>query len=151
MNVGDICARNVVTVLEHDELTAAARVMREQHVGYLVVVIQKVGEMGFLPIGVLTDRDLVVGVVAQATDPRSLCVGDLMTRQPVVIDESATLNKALQEMRRIGVRRLPVVGRGGLLVGVLSLDDVVGVMSAELLDAAASMRTEVRMEKAVRA
>ena len=150
MNVGDICARNVVTVLEHDELTTAARMMREQHVGYLVVVIQKVGATGLLPIGVLTDRDIVVGVVAQSTDPRSLRVGDLMTRQPVVVEEDATLNKALKEMRRIGVRRLPVVGRGGTLVGVLSLDDVVGAMSEELLDVATSMRTEVRMEKALR-
>lgn len=113
MNVGDICAHNVVTVLEHDELTTAARMMREQHVGYLVVVMQKVGETGLLPIGVLTDRDIVVGVVAQATDPASLHVGDLMTRHPVVVEESAPLSKALQEMRRTGVRRLPVVGRAG--------------------------------------
>jgi len=151
MNVGDICVHNVVTVLEHDELTTAARVMREQHVGYLVVVMQKVGETGFLPIGVLTDRDIVVSVVAQATDPASLQVGDLMSRHPVVIEQSAPLSKALQEMRRTGVRRLPVVDRGGLLVGILSLDDVVGTLSDELLDVAAATRTEVRMEKALRA
>ena len=151
MNVGDICVHNVVTVLEHDELTAAARVMREQHVGYLVVVMQKVGETGFLPIGVLTDRDIVVSVIAQATDPASLHVGDLMTRHPVVVEESAPLSKALQEMRRTGVRRLPVVDRGGLLVGILSLDDVLGTLSGELLDVAAATRTEVRMEKALRA
>jgi len=150
MNVGDICIRDVVTVREPDELTAAARLMSERHVGYLVVVGPKVGESGFVPIGVLTDRDIVVGVVAQATDPRALRVGDLMTRQPVVIDESATLNKALQEMRRVGVRRIPVVGRGGLLVGILSLDDVMGALSEELLDVAASIRNEVRIEKALR-
>ena len=73
-----------------------------------------------------------------------------MTRQPVVIEESAPLNKALHEMRRIGVRRLPVVGRDGLLVGVLSLDDVVGALAEEMLDVAASMRKEVQVEKAAR-
>src|SRR5579862_2554874 len=109
------------------------------------------GETGFLPIGVLTDLDIVVSVIAQATDPASLHVGDLMTRHPVVVEESAPLSKALQEMRRTGVRRLPVVDRGGLLVGILSLDDVLGTLSGELLDVAAATRTEVRMEKALRA
>jgi CBS domain-containing protein len=151
MNVGDICVHNVATVLEHDELTTAARMMREQHVGFLVVVMQKVGETGLLPIGVITDRDIVVSVVAQATDPASLHVGDLMARHPVVVEESAPLSKALQEMRRTGVRRLPVVDREGLLVGILSLDDVLGTLSDELLDVAAATRTEVRMEKALRA
>jgi CBS domain-containing protein len=63
--------------------------MREQHVGYLVVVGPKVGvDSGLVPIGVLTDRDIVVGVVAKETDPKALRVGDLMTRQPVVVDEN---------------------------------------------------------------
>jgi CBS domain-containing protein len=150
MNVGEICVRNVVTVLEVDELTKAAEVMREKHIGYLVVVGPKPGEAGFMPIGVLTDRDIVVGVVAKHTDPKALRVGDLMTRQPVVVNENASLTQALSEMRRIGVRRVPVVGRTGLLTGVLSLDDILGAVSEELLDVAGSIRKEVRMEEALR-
>jgi len=151
MNVGDICVRTVVTVQEPDELTKAARLMREQHVGYLVVVGPKVGvESGFVPIGVLTDRDIVVGVVAKDTDPKALRVGDLMTRQPVVVSESASISAALGEMRRIGIRRIPVTDRNGLLVGVLSLDDILGALSADLVDVAGSVRKEVRVEKALR-
>jgi CBS domain-containing protein len=150
MNVGEICVRNVITVLEVDELTKAAEVMREKHIGYLVVVGPKVGESGFAPIGVLTDRDIVVGVVAKDTDPKTLRVGDLMTRQPVVVDEDASLTQALSEMRRIGVRRIPVVGHNGLLTGVLSLDDILGALSEELSDVAGSIRKEVRMEEALR-
>lgn len=150
MNVGEICVRNVITVRELDELTKAAEVMREKHIGYLVVVGPKVGEAGFVPIGVLTDRDIVIGVVAKDTDPKTLRVGDLMTRQPVVIDENASLTEALSEMRRIGVRRIPVVNRKRLLTGVLSLDDILGALSEELADVAGSIRKEVRMEEALR-
>lgn len=150
MNVGEICVRNVVTVRESDELSKAAAVMREQHVGYLVVVEPKVGESGFAPVGVLTDRDIVVGVVAKDTDPKALRVGDLMTRQPVVVHESASLNEALGEMRNIGVRRMPVVGRGSILVGVLSLDDILGAISEELLGVAGSVRKELKVEQALR-
>jgi CBS domain-containing protein len=150
MNVGEICVRDVVTVGESDELARAAEVMRERHVGYLVVVGPNVGESGFMPVGVLTDRDIVVGVVAKNTDPKALRVSDLMTRQPTVVAETAPLGEALSKMRRIGIRRIPVVGRGGLLVGVLSLDDVLGSLSEELLDAVGSMRKEIKLEKALR-
>ena len=151
MNVGDICVRNVVTVRELDELTKAAQLMREQHVGYLVVVGSKVStDSGFVPIGVLTDRDIVVGVLAKDTDPKALRVADLMTRQPVVVGEGASISEALGEMRRIGIRRIPVTDRNGLLVGVLSLDDILGALSADLVDVAGSVRKEVRVEKALR-
>ncbi len=150
MKVSDICARDVVVVRESDELTAAARLMRERHVGYLVVVVPAVSESALQPVGVITDRDIVVGVVARETDPRSLRVGDLMTRQPVVVDEDQTIGTALGEMRRIGVRRIPVVGRNGCLTGILSLDEILGALSEELADVAGSIRSEVRIEKALR-
>ena len=73
-----------------------------------------------------------------------------MTRQPVVVEEDASVSQALSEMRRIGVRRIPVVGRNGILIGVLSLDDILGVLSEELSDVAGSIRKEVRMEEALR-
>ena len=150
MNVGDICTRDVVTVREFDELTVAAELMRKKHVGYLVVVAPMVDESAFKPVGVLTDRDIVIAVVARETDPRSLRVGDLMTRQPVVVNEEASIAAAVSEMRRIGVRRMPIVGRGGRLVGVVSLDDILGAISGELLDVAGSIRSEVKIEKALR-
>lgn len=157
MKVGEICARNVVTVRESDDLTTAARLMRERHVGYLIVVAPIVDELTLMvdepaqkPIGVITDRDIVVAVVARETDPRSLRVGDVMSPEPLVVNEEFSIGAALREMRRIGVRRVPVVGSGGGLVGVLSLDDILGSLSEELLDVAGSIRSEVRIEKALR-
>ena len=150
MDIGRICKRNVVTVRETDELTQAARLMREKHIGYLVVVKPSVVDGSLAPVGVMTDRDIVVAVVAQETDPRSLRVGDVMTRQPAVADEGSSVATALQLMRQIGVRRLPIIGRAGTLVGVLSLDDVIDAIAGELMDMAGSIRHEIKMEDALR-
>jgi CBS domain-containing protein len=150
MQVGDICSRNVVTVRELDELTAAAQLMRQKHIGYLVVIEAKVGDNALAPVGVITDRDIVVGVVARETDPRALKVGDVMTRQPVLVREESPISAALHHMREIGVRRLPVVDRGGGLVGVLSLDDVLEGLAEELMDVASSIRHELKVESALR-
>lgn len=150
MKVGDICGRNTVTAQEFDELTTAAQLMRERHVGYLVVVEPNVADRTVSPVGVLTDRDIVVGIIAQGTDPRTLRVGDIMTREPVVTGEDSSVTAALQRMRQIGVRRLPVVGSMGQLVGVLSLDDVLDAFAEELMDVAKSIRHERQMEGALR-
>ena len=150
MNVGSICRRNVVMIRPFDELTTAARLMRENHIGYLIVVEPSLGDPFFKPVGVLSDRDIVVTVIARETDPRTLKVGDVMTQQPVVAKEEDSSATALQEMRRIGVRRLPVVGERGQLVGILSLDDILDVLAAELQNVAGSIRNEQRMESALR-
>lgn len=150
MKAGDICSRNVVTVREFDDLTAAARLMRQRHIGYLVVIEPKLDERSVMPVGVITDRDIVVGVVARETDPRSLRVGDVMTRQPVLAREDGSVAAALRQMREIGARRVPVVDRGGALVGVLSLDDVLDSLAEELTEVASSIRRELKVEAALR-
>lgn len=150
MDIGTICNRNVITVREADELTLAARLMREKHIGYLIVVKPSLTDGTVSPVGVITDRDIVVAVVAKEADPRSLKVGEVMTRQPAVVEEGTSVGTALQLMRRIGVRRLPVIGRGGMLVGVLSLDDVLDTLAGELMDIAGSIRHEIKLEDALR-
>ncbi len=150
MNAGEVCKPNVVTIREFDELSAAATLMRERHVGYLIVVSPQPVDAKLRPIGVLTDRDIVVGVLARDADIRALRVGDVMTREPVVVDEGKSVGFALKEMRRIGVRRLPVVGSAGCLVGVLSLDDIIEVLAKELLAVWSSIGSELRMEAELR-
>lgn len=150
MKVGDICSRNVVTVRESDDLTTAAQLMRQRHIGYLVAVEPHVGDGTVAPVGVITDRDIVVGVVARETNPRSLRVGDVMTRQPVLARDDSSVSAALHHMREIGIRRLPVVNREGRLVGVLSLDDVLDALAEELMDVASSIRQERKVENALR-
>lgn len=150
MDIGTIYKRNVVTVREADELVMAAKLMREKHIGYLVVVRPNIIDGTVTPVGVITDRDIVVAVVAKENDPRSLKVRDVMTRQPAVVEEGSSVSTTLQLMRRMGVRRVPVIGRAGVLVGVLSLDDVLAALAGDLMDVADSIRHEMRMEDALR-
>jgi len=137
----------VVTVLPGSELVAAAGLMREKHIGYLVVVES---EWMRRPVGVLTDRDIVVSVVAKNVDPASLTVGDVMTSRVVATDEQGPLDAALVQMRRNGVRRLPVLGPEGEVVGVLSIDDALQAIMHELDNAAGSIRLEREVERATR-
>jgi len=150
MIVSEICRRNPVTIRSHEELISAAALMRERHIGYLIVVEPHPPHAAPRPVGVLTDRDLVVGVLAKGADARLLKVGDVMTRDPIVVCEDTSLNSALAEMRRIGVRRIPVVDAVGQLVGVLSLDEVLDAIAEELRGVIGSIRTEVRAEGARR-
>src|SRR5450631_3916854 len=139
MKAGSICQRNVATARALDDLTSAAQIMREQHVGYLVVIEPEVVNTAARPIGVLTARDIVVSVVAREPDPRTLRVGDVMTQQPIVISEEASVETALEQM-----------SRRGELIGVLSLDEVLGVTAAEMQNVSGSLRNERQIEGAVR-
>ena len=150
MNVGQVCQRNLVTIRGMDELTAAAQLMREKHVGYLIVVEPSVEEGTSKPVGVLTDRDIVVSSVARGVDARSQRVEDVMTRAPVVAVSIDSIEAALEKMRRTGVRRMPVVGLRGELFGVLSIDDALNTISTELQNIAGALHREQVLEGVVR-
>jgi CBS domain-containing protein len=151
MNVGQICRRKPVTVGELDELLAAAALMRKEHIGYVIAVTPDPLLTGAVkPVGVMTDRDIIVSVIARGADPQALRVGDVMTRLPFVAHETSSVAFALRQMRRIGVRRLPVVDLAEHLVGVLSLDNVLDALAGELLDVAGSIRNERRIEGQMR-
>ena len=143
MNAGQMCQRNAITVQAGDEIAAAARLMREKHVGFLVVVEPAAQEGAVIPVGVITDRDIVVSTIALGVDPKTLSVGDVMTRKPTVALAQDSIPDAICQMRHSGVRRLPVVGDYGYLVGVLSLDDVL-TSRADELGAAAAVITKGR-------
>jgi len=124
MNAHELCTRNVVTVRRHEELGTAAWMMRERNVGCLVVV-EPAGAMGGeRPIGMLTDRDIVTNVIVRDADPRAVSVEDVMTRHPVTVWTTSSIDDALQRMREGRVRRVPVVDERGRLAGILALDDI---------------------------
>lgn len=150
MNVGRVCTKPAVTAGPADTLASVARLMRERHVGYVIVVDADAPTADRRPLGVLTDRDLVVSVLAEGVSPSAVTVGDVMNAQPVTVDETDSVKSALQTMRRIGVRRLPVVGRNGALVGVLSLDDVLDRLADHVQELAGVIRNEQRIESIVR-
>jgi CBS domain-containing protein len=148
MTVGSICTHRVITVDRQIDVAAAAAVMRENHIGYLIVTDAASG--GSAPVGVLTDRDIVVQVMAKDVDPHTLTVGDVMTPEPLTAAEDDGISETLHRMRRLGVRRVPVLGARGQVTGVLSVDDVVDHLVGQLTDVAGSIRNELKLEETLR-
>lgn len=148
MTITSICTHRVITVDRQIDIAAAATVMRENHIGYLIVTDARSG--GASPIGVITDRDIVVKVTALDVDPHTLTVGDVMTAEPLTAAEDDGISETLHRMRRLGVRRVPVVGARGQVSGVLSIDDVVDHLVGQLADVAGSIRNELKLEETLR-
>lgn len=149
MTVGDICTRHVITARPADSVLDVARLMRDKHVGDVVVVGD--GLAITRPIGMLTDRDIVVGIVATTPDRlEALRVGDVMTSDVITVGETDPIETAVVAMRSGGVRRLPVVNTHGLLRGILTFDDIIEVMSEELNDLAMVAAREQHRERNAR-
>lgn len=150
MNVGSICQSEAITISAAETVTAAARVMRERHVGFLIVIENPAPNGDRKVSGVLTDRDIVTTVLAKEADARTLKVGDIMTRNPLLISESYPLQAALRHMRDTAVRRVPVIGARDQLVGVLSMDDVLQALASEISDLVQAIRNQQRLERSAR-
>ena len=149
MKVGEYCKHSVVAIVGSADIVEAARLMREQHVGFLVVYEQ--GDDIRRPVGVMSDRDIVLEVLAKDVAPHSVTVKDVMTRQPLVAQEVDELSDALQAMRMAGIRRVPVVDIRGALTGIIDLDDAVDLITSLLCDISGSIKNEQRQEWRARA
>jgi predicted transcriptional regulator len=148
MAVGEICNREVVITQKSVSVVDAAQLMRTHHVGDLVVVEEKDGRKH--PAGIVTDRDIVVEVVAAGVNPDALKVGDIMGPEVATVRESEGLFEALRYMRDKGVRRMPVVDREGGLVGILTLDDVLSLLAEEMTELAKLVSHERQREATAR-
>ncbi len=149
MAVGEICNREVVIAQKALSVVDAAQLMRKHHVGDLVVVEERNGRRH--PVGIVTDRDIVVEVVAAEVNPDALKVGDIMGPEVATVRESEGLFEALRYMRGKGVRRMPVVDRDGGLVGILTLDDLLSLLAEEMTELAKLVSHERQREATSRA
>jgi CBS domain-containing protein len=132
MTIGLFCTRDTVIARREDSIHTAAKLMREHHVGSVVVVEDALD--GVKPIGVLTDRDMVVEILALQLDPQKVTVGDVMSAELISAKEADGIWVTLKRMRSEGVRRLPVVNDQGLLLGIVSVDDLLELLVGELTD-----------------
>jgi CBS domain-containing protein len=148
MSIGTFCSRDVVVTEKDTSIVEAAQLMREHHVGDLVVVDRSKGQT--VPIGILTDRDIVVGIVACEVDYFSVTVGDVMGPDLVIVKEEDSLWDTLQRMRQRTIRRIPVVDNNGTLVGILSIDDILDLISEELTAIANIIAYQPTREEEVR-
>lgn len=149
MTIGEICTRETVIATREMTVAAAAQLMRRHHVGTLVVVDQVNGGKR-VPVGIITDRDAVVEVMATGLDPNAITVGDIMEQELVTARENEGVLETMQIMRYKGVRRLPIVGKAGELIGIVSIDDLLEVLAEEFSELAKIFAREQARETTTR-
>lgn len=144
MSIIDICNRDIITIGRDDTVSQAAKLMRQHHVGDVLVTVKKHDKLE--PVGIVTDRDVVVEIVAPGLDPNVITVGDIMLPSLFTIKEDAGVFDAIKLMTSKGVRRLPVLGKDDALVGIVTLDDLFLMMSKEFCSFAKLLTKEQENE-----
>lgn len=146
MNVGEVCSREVYIFKPEEPLASAVAEMMKRHIGAIVVVDTEPERVR--PVGIVTDRDVVRGQVALEKDLPSLTLRDVMTSAPLTVSETSGIAEAIEHMRARHVRRAPVVSDSGDLVGIVSLDDLLPIVSEELGALARLVGSQARQEGA---
>jgi CBS domain-containing protein len=147
VTAGDVCTRVVAVAFRGVRLAEAARQMRDEHVGCLVVVEDT--DAGRVVVGMLTDRDIVISVLARDWDARFMSVGEAMVTDVVTAREDDSVLDVLHLMGRHGVRRIPVIGAHGVLIGIVALDDLLWTVSGEMQALAQAVGAGRQRERAV--
>jgi CBS domain-containing protein len=129
MLLKEICTADVVFCGRETTVLEAARIMRKKHIGDLVVIDDPADERA--PVGLITDRDIVIKVLGNELNPAATAVGKVMRTPLVIARDTEDTSVALQRMRAHGVRRLPVTGQDGALVGIVTLDDLLKVVASD--------------------
>jgi CBS domain-containing protein len=146
MKIGEICTRDTIIAKKDSSIYEIAKLMRQYHVGDIIVVNE--GENA--PIGIVTDRDIVIEILAKELSPEVVTTGDIMNRDVLTAYENDDIWDTLQRMRIKGVRRIPVVNLQGGLVGIATLDDLLELLADELEDIAQIVRREEGRERSTR-
>lgn len=144
-NAGLLCRREVVICSREDSVFEASLRMRDFHVGDVIVVDGPEGRR--VPVGILTDRDIAMRIVAAGRNPKRERVGDLMSTPLVTAREDELLDDILPRMRAHGIRRLVVVDDRRVLQGILTLDDLLELIGEELTGFAKLVRRELKREE----
>jgi CBS domain-containing protein len=144
MSISELCNREVIIIQRDETVLKAAKLMRQHHVGNVIVVDEHDGSR--IPVGIVTDRDVVVEVLAPELDPSVITVGDIMTPELFTAKKSMELFDAIQFMRSKSIRRLPVVNEADELIGILTLDDVLELLSEEMVNLVKLVRYEQKKE-----
>lgn len=148
MSVGDICNRDVVVIAQDAAVLDAVHLMRQFHVGAVVVCRGEEGAR--IPVGIVTDRDIVIEVLGEDVNIEKISVGDIMSSKLLIARENDDLWESLLRMRQEGVRRMPVVDEHDYLQGIVTMDDVIELLADELSQLAKLVAREQTVERAIR-
>jgi len=145
MTLKTLCNREVLVAAKDDSILETAKLMREYHAGDVIIVEERNGSR--YPVGIVTDRDIVIELIAKEIAIDSVTVGDLMCRDLVLAREDDSLFDAIKLMRQKGIRRLPVVDQHGALAGIITADDLIELTTEQLRDIAGLIGREQALEK----
>ena len=134
MSISEFCNREVVFATRTTSISEAAQLMRQYHVGNLVVVDEINGQR--VPVGIVTDRDIVIEIIAQDLDINDFSVGDIMGPQLTSVQQTAGVFDTIRLMRTKGIRRIPIVNHDGGLEGIVSADDILDLLAEEMTELA---------------
>jgi CBS domain-containing protein len=148
MPLGEICNREVVFIGRESSIRDAVGLMRTYHVGSVVVVDEDQGRR--LPVGLLTDRDIVIELLAKDVELDKVSVGDVMSNGILTAGEEDDILETIQLIRSKGVRRLPVVDKEGGLVGIVTVDDLIDLVAEQLTDLSRLIANEQGRERRTR-
>ena len=144
MSAGEYCNREVVVVSKSEPVSEAISLMRSHHVGDVVVVEST--EEGMIPLGILTDRDIVLEILAEGVELDAVSIGDVMSYELTTVTQDTKLIDTIKLMRDKGVRRIPVVNQQGKLEGLLSMDDILELLAEQLTDIVGLINKEQNRE-----
>ncbi|MDT8419406.1 MAG: CBS domain-containing protein [Desulfuromonadales bacterium] len=147
MLVGEYCNREVIITGRETSILEATQLMRRHHVGSLIVVDEQEGKS--IPVGIITDRDIVVELLAAEIDLNSVSIGDAMSYELVTVTEQDDIMETVEKMRGWGVRRLPVIDSEGAIVGIFAADDMLELI-AELLTGLVKLVSVEQLREQVR-
>ncbi len=148
MQLGEACNRDVIIIADDSSVIEAAKLMRDYHVGSIVVT--KKDEGITKPIGIITDRDLVIDVIAKDKSPEKVTVSDIMNSKLITGKDTDQLWNSLRTMRTHGIRRMPVIDSEGNLIGIITADDILELFSEELLDLTRLIALEQKKEETLK-
>ena len=144
MFVGEMCNRQVIICGPDDSIQTASELMRDNHVGDVIVVDHKEGK--HFPIGILTDRDIVIEVLAEGVNLNDIAIKDVMSSNLICVKEDDFIIETIAKMRDKGIRRIPVVNREGSLEGILAVDDTIELVAELLSDLVNLFKREFNRE-----
>lgn len=148
MPISECCNIGVVCCEANASIPQIAQLMRKHHVGD-VVVVRHDGNAR-IPVGIVTDRDIVIETVAEQVDMDLLTAGDIMSSPLVTVHENESFAESLRLMRHHKIRRLPIVDEKGVLYGIVAADDIVHLLTLELSMLTTTMTEQPAAERKAR-
>jgi CBS domain-containing protein len=145
VRIGELCSRDLVSVTADTPLMEVAKLMRDEHVG--IVIVTKAPADEPVAAGVITDRDIARSLLDRPAGLAGIQAEKVMTRDPLVLDEAESVETAIQHLRDRGVRRAPVVTSHGQLVGLVSTDDLIAHIAGELSSLGRLLEQQPRRER----